>query len=129
MHAMLFSLLSIPALVAAVPNAQITPAPFANKRDLTQATVTVVNSMTDALSTSIVSNAGNPTLVAGGDSLTGTLEAGASATIVMPQDWSGNMALGKASYPIQGNGYPSLIEPGLTNWGNGYMLDVDVSYV
>lgn len=126
----LFSLLSFTALVAAVPSAQVTPGPFANKRDITQATITIVNSMAAPLSTSIVSNPGNPTLVSGGATTTGTLGAGATATIVMPQDWSGNVALGMSNYSsLAGNNFPTLIEPGLTNWGNGYMLDVDVSYV
>lgn len=127
----LFSLLSLTALAAAVPpSAQVTPAPFANKRDITQATITIVNSMAAPLSTSVVSNPGNPTLVVGGATTTGTLAAGATATIVMPRDWSGNVALGMSNYSsLAANNYPTLIEPGLTNWGNGYMLDVDVSYV
>lgn len=132
MQTTVLCLLSLAALVAAAPPAaQITPGPFANKRDGTVGTITVVNSMSVALSTSVVSNAGNPTLVAGGESLTGTMAPGATATMVMPVGWSGNMALAMAnSSALSGNNFPTLIEATLFEWdGVGIKHDVDISYV
>ncbi|KAF3764196.1 hypothetical protein M406DRAFT_258973 [Cryphonectria parasitica EP155] len=128
---MQLSILSLPlvaALVAAIPNApgaKITPAPFANKRDLQQITVTIVNSMGEDLSTSVASNGGDATLVSGGG--TGTLAANSQATIVAPQNWNGNVAFGLAKYSEMD--VPSLIEPGLTQVSGTYMMDIDVSYV
>lgn len=114
-------------LVAAVPSyPQVTPAPFAKKRDLNQITVTMVNSMGAAITTSIASNAGSA-LASGGGSPTGTIAAGASASIVAPQGWAGNMAVGLANYSQLY--MPSLMEAALTDFGAGYMFDIDVSYV
>lgn len=133
MQSTVLSLLSFVALVAAAPpSAQITPLPYANnKRDGTLGTVTIVNSMAMALSTSVVSNAGNPTLVAGGESLTGTMAPGATATMVMPVGWSGNMALAMANTSsLSGDNFPTLIEATLFEFdGQGVMQDIDVSYV
>lgn len=126
MHTTLF-IPFLAALAAAIPSyPQVTPGPFANKRDLTQITVTMVNSMSVAISTSIASNAGTA-LATGGDTPTGTIAAGASASIVAPQGWAGNMAVGLANYSEMY--MPSLMEAALTDFGSGYMFDIDVSYV
>lgn len=131
MQTTVLSLLSLAALVAAVPHsAQVTPVPAANKRDAAQGTVTVVNSMSMALSTSIISNSGNPTLVAGGETLTGTMAPGATASMVMPVGWSGNMALALAnSSSLASGSFPTLIEPSVWTWNTDTMLDIDVSDV
>lgn len=123
MQSALLSLLSLAALVAAVPSAQVTPGPFANKRALTQATVIVVNSMPSAVSTSMTSNVGVPTLVAGGDKLIGTMEAGATATMVFQAGFHGSFAYGSANETLT---MPSLIEPNLDVGGKP---GIDVSYV
>lgn len=124
------TVLLVPLLVvlaAAAPSyPHVTPAPLANKRDLTQITVTMVNSMAAAVTTSIASNAG-AALASGADSPTGTIAAGASASIVAPQGWAGNMAVGLANYTQMY--MPSLMEAALTDFGAGYMFDIDVSYV
>lgn len=126
MHSVLLVPL-LAALAAALPSyPQVTPEPRANKRDLTQITVTMVNSMAAAISTSIASNDGTA-LASGADSPTGTIAAGASASIVAPQGWAGNMAVGLANY--SGMYMPSLMEAALKTFGDGYMFDIDVSYV
>lgn len=116
------------ALAAAMPSyPMVTPAPVAaNKRGLAQITVTIVNNMSVPIATSIASNAGTG-LASGAESPTGTIAAGASASIVAPQGWAGNMALGLANYSEMY--MPSLMEAALTDFGAGYMFDIDVSYV
>lgn len=116
------------AMAAAMPSQpKVTPSPLANnKRGLSQITVTMVNSMSVAISTSIASNAGTG-LASGAESPTGTMAAGASASIVAPQGWAGNMAVGLANYSAMY--MPSLMEAALTDFGAGYMFDIDVSYV
>lgn len=127
MKTTLISLLPAIALVAAVPNPEV-------KRDattpyLSQITVTIVNSMTDAVSTTIASNAGVPALVTGGESMTGTLAAKATATVVAAQGWNGNIAIGDANFPLANNQYATLIEPGLDLNNVTWMMDLDISYV
>ncbi|PSR83429.1 hypothetical protein BD289DRAFT_483353 [Coniella lustricola] len=128
---MQFPVLALPllaALASAIPNpsgAQVTPAPLAAKRDLTHVTVTIVNKMPQSLSTSVASNGGDATLVSGGGS--GVMAAKATATIVAPQNWNGNVAFGLANYSSMQ--VPSLIEPGLTQVSGEWMFDIDVSYV
>lgn len=123
MHPVLFSLLPLAALVAAVPSAQVTPGPFVNKRALTQATVIVVNSMKSPVSSSLTSNAGVPTMISGGDKLIGTMEAGATATMVLPAGFHGSFAYGNANETLT---MPTLIEPALDSGGQP---GIDVSYV
>lgn len=116
------------ALAAAIPSppvARVTPGPLADKRDLSHVTVTIVNKMAEALSTSVASNGGDATLVAGGG--TGVMKPKATATIVAPQNWNGNVAFGLAKYSAME--VPTLIEPGLTQVSGKWMFDIDVSYV
>lgn len=92
-----------------------------------QLTITVVNKMADAVSTSYVANDGAPGPVSGGTG-TGTLKPGETATLVAPHDWAGNVAVNLEKYPMNGDG--SLLEGSLMSWGdNGYRVDMDVSYV
>lgn len=97
-------------------------------------TITVVNKMSAAVSTSYVHNAGVPGLVAGGTG-TGVLKPGQTATIVAPKDWAGNVAVNLEKDPETGetygmNGDVSLLEGSLMEWGGlGYRVDMDVSYV
>lgn len=97
-------------------------------------TITVVNSMSAAVSTSYVHNAGVPGLVAGGTG-TGALGPGQTATIVAPRGWAGNVAVNLEKDPETGekyemNGDTSLLEGSLMEWGGlGYRVDMDVSYV
>lgn len=93
--------------------------------ELSQITITLVNSMKSAVSTSATGNAGAALLTGAG---TGTMAPGATASIVAPRDWAGNVAFGLAQY----NGFdsPSLVEAGLSTFpGASYMMDIDVSYV
>lgn len=96
-------------------------------RTLEQVTITLVNSMSKALSTSIASNAG-ATLVSGDGGPT-TMAPQATATFVAPVGWSGNVALGEADYSMTGNDYTGLLEFGLTLQGDETKFDVDASYV
>ncbi|KAJ4397483.1 hypothetical protein N0V93_001712 [Gnomoniopsis smithogilvyi] len=118
-------------LAAAVPSyPHVTPAPLANKRDLTQITVTMVNSMAAPLTTAIASNPGVPPLASGAASLEGTLSAGGTASIVAPQGWAGNIAVGLANYTALY--MPSLMEASLMTKSQsdpGFSFDIDVSYV
>lgn len=89
-------------------------------------TITVVNKMSEAVSTSYVANAG-PAIVAGKTG-TGTMGADATASIVAPSGWAGNIAVGRAKYSM--NGDVSLLEGSLMDQGSGYpVVDMDVSYV
>ncbi|CAN8101566.1 unnamed protein product [Discula destructiva] len=140
MHSALLPLALLLSLTSALPShPEVTPAAAVpvnsnnknnnnNKRDssaqLTAITITIVNSMKDAISTSIASNAG-VALATGG--ATGTMAAGASASIVAPMNWAGNMAVGLAKYNAFDQ--PTLVEAGLSDWGSGAMMDLDVSYV
>lgn len=124
--------------VAAAPN----PVPELIERDspvyraenpattpvLDQVTITLVNKMSKALSTSIASNDANTALVSGASTM-GTMAPQATAVLVAPMSWSGNLALGEADYPMQGNDYITLLEFGLTLQGNITKMDVDASYV
>lgn len=144
MNAPLISLLTLLSLTNALPGGpKETPPPSLDKRQglayhaekprsasatgsPSQLTITVVNKMTEAVSTSYVANAG-PAIVAG-DTGVGTIDTGASASIVAPSGWAGNIAVGLAQYPINGDG--SLLEGSLMDQGNGYpVVDMDVSYV
>lgn len=101
-----------------------------HRRDtLQQVTMTIVNKASSAISTSIVSNAGVSTLVSGGATLVGTMASQATATLVAPLGWSGNVAVVKADVDIVGNDYSSLLEFGLTAQGDENKMDVDASYV
>jgi hypothetical protein len=92
-----------------------------------QLTISVVNKMGEAVSTSYVANAGVPGLVSGGTG-TGTLKPGQTATLVAPRDWAGNVAVNLEKYQM--NGDVSLLEGSLMSWGDvGYRVDMDVSYV
>ncbi|KAI3394014.1 hypothetical protein diail_3332 [Diaporthe ilicicola] len=97
-----------------------------------QLTITVVNKMAGAVSTSYVANAGVPGPVSGGTG-TGTLTPGQTATLVAPQDWAGNVAVNlveKDGKSFTMNGDVSLLEGSLMSWGDvGYRVDMDVSYV
>lgn len=79
--------------------------------------------MKSALSTSIDSDSARPPLATGGATRTGTMAPGATASIVAPKDWSGNIAFGQAKYPQLGKA--SLVELTFGDLG----LDIDVSYV
>ncbi|KAG8159658.1 hypothetical protein KVR01_010295 [Diaporthe batatas] len=110
------------------------PSPIVTAGTPSRLTITVVNKMPAAVSTSYVHNDGVPGLVAGGTG-TGTLMPGASATLVAPEDWAGNVAVNLAEDPETGerwemNGDVSLLEGSLMEWGGlGYRVDIDVSYV
>ncbi|POS81015.1 hypothetical protein DHEL01_v200588 [Diaporthe helianthi] len=99
-----------------------------------QLTISVVNKMPAAVSTSYVGNAGAPGPVSGGTG-TGTLKPGQTATLVAPQDWAGNVAVNLVRDPETNekynmNGDVSLLEGSLMSWGgHGYRVDMDVSYV
>lgn len=147
MSTTLLSLVGFLALTSALPNGpKETPAPSLEQRQDSflayhaekprqasvtagpdQLTITVVNKMSEAVSTSYVGNAGVPGPVSGGTG-TGTLKPGQTATLVAPQDWAGNVALNLEKYPM--NGDVSLLEGSLMSWGGlGYRVDMDVSYV
>lgn len=100
-----------------------------------QLTITVVNKMAEAVSTSYVGNAGVPGPVSG-DTGTGTMTPGQTATLVAPQEWAGNVAVNKVwknekdNQKYEMNGDASLLEGSLMSWGDvGYRVDMDVSYV
>lgn len=122
MQSTLAVFLSLAALVAAAPFAQVTPIP---KRAMSEGSVTIINKMASAISTSIASNPGAPGI--SGYTAPGTLGPKETATVVVPQNWAGNVALADAKNPISGGA--SLIEPSLSDWSGSWMLDIDVSYV
>ncbi|KUI70396.1 hypothetical protein VM1G_06422 [Cytospora mali] len=146
MHTTLISLLTLLSLTNALPSGPLeTPPPAVNKRQgfayhaeklphkarATSApshlTITVVNKMSEAVSTSYVANGGAPAVLAGNTGA-GTMAASATASIVAPSGWAGNIAVGLAKYPM--NGDVSLLEGSLMDQGNGYpVVDMDVSYV
>lgn len=98
----------------------ISPAP-------TLLTVTVVNALDSAITTSHAHGAGDPT--ASGEVGHGTIAAGATASFVAPKNWSGIVAINDAKYDITAN--DSLIE-GSFKWVEVYrqwVIDLDVSYV
>lgn len=140
MNAPLLALFTLLSLTNALPGGpKPTPPPSMDERqDLayhaekprqaapSQLTVTVVNKMTEAISTSYVANAG-PAIVAG-ETGAGTMDPDATASIVAPSGWAGNIAVGQAQYSM--NGDVSLLEGSLMDQGNGYpVVDMDVSYV
>ena len=56
------------------------------------------------------------------------MAASATASIVAPSGWAGNIAVGLAKYSM--NGDVSLLEGSLMDQGGGYpVVDMDVSYV
>lgn len=121
---------------AAVPALAPTPTPapihpFRRGEKLQQVTMTLVNKMSNAVSTSVVSNADAMTLVSGGENLVGTMAPQATATFVATLGWSGNIALveEKDGYQIETNVHSSLVEFGLTAQGDENKMDVDASYV
>lgn len=147
MKTTLFSIMGLLALASALPSGpKETPSPSLEQRQHAfqayhaqkprqdsvtagpnQLTITVVNKMADAVSTSYVGNAGVPGPVSGGTG-TGTLKSGQTATLVAPQDWAGNVAVNLEKYDM--NGDTSLLEGSLMSWGDvGYRVDMDVSYV
>lgn len=120
---------AVPALAPAP-----TPAPnhpFRRDEKLQQITMTLINKMSNAVSTSVVSNADVATLVSGGEDLVGTMAPQATATFVASLGWCGNIALveAKDGYEIEGNDHSSLVEFGLTAQGDENKMDVDASYV
>lgn len=146
-HTTLFSLMGFLALTSALPSGpKETPPPSLEQRQDSfiayhaqkprqasvtagpdQLTITVVNKMSEPVSTSYVGNAGVPGPVSGGTG-TGTLKPGQTATLVAPKDWAGNVAVNLNKYPM--NGDVSLLEGSLMSWGDvGYRVDIDVSYV
>lgn len=133
---MQFTLLCLPllaALVAAIPNvpgARVTPSPLANKRDLSHITVMIKNKMKQAVTTTVASNPGVPTLLSSpGNGTMGnrTIAPNATAILVAPRGWNGNVAFALANATSMQA--PSLIEPGLTEVMGTWMMDIDVSYV
>lgn len=102
---------------------------FHRRDNLQQVTMTVVNKMSSPISTSIVSNAGASTLISGAATLVGTMSSQATATLVAPLGWSGNVAVVDDDVEILGNNSTSLLEFGLTVQGGENKLDVDASYV
>lgn len=143
----LLALMGLPTLTSALPSGpKETPPPSLEQREDAfrayhavkpreasvtagpdQLTITVVNKMSEKVSTSYVGNAGVPGPVSGGTG-TGTLTPGQTATLVAPQDWAGNVAVNLEKYPMNGDG--SLLEGSLMSWGDvGYRVDMDVSYV
>ena len=147
MNTTLFFLMGLLALTTALPSGpKETPPPSLEQRDNAflayhaqkpraasvtagpnQLTITVVNKMDEAVSTSYVGNAGVPGPVSGGTG-TGTLKPGQTATLVAPQDWAGNVTVNLEKYKMNGDG--SLLEGSLMSWGDvGYRVDMDVSYV
>lgn len=154
MNTTLLSLMGLLALTSALPSGpKETPPPSLEQRqdaflayhaekpreasvtaEPSQLTITVVNKMSAAVSTSYVHNAGVPGLVSGGTG-TGTLKPGQTATLVAPKDWAGNVAVNLEKDPetqeiYSMNGDVSLLEGSLMSWGDvGYRVDMDVSYV
>lgn len=147
MNTTLLSLMGFLALTSALPSApKETPPPSLEQRqhafhayhaqqprqasvtaEPSQLTITVVNKMSEDVSTSYVANAGAPGPVSGGTG-TGTMAPGASATLVAPKDWAGNVAVNLEKYNMTGD--TSLLEGSLKSWGDvGYRVDMDVSYV
>lgn len=144
MNTTLLTLLTLLSLTNALPGGpKETPPPSLDKRQglayhadkprsagatgsPSQLTITVVNKMTEAISTAYAANAG--AAIIAGDTGTNTMDTGATASIVAPSGWAGNIAVGLAKYPINGN--ESLLEGSFQEQGNGYpVVDMDVSYV
>lgn len=91
-------------------------------------TFTVVNKHSAAIGTSHAHQAGGPTAFSGyvGE---GTMAPNATASFVVPRNWSGNVAVNDASHEVNGN--VSLIEANYfqNTWSKVPVVDVDVSYV
>ena len=147
MNTTLLSLMGLLALTSALPSApKETPPPSLEQRhdgflayhaqkprqaSVTagpdQLTITVVNKMSEAVSTSYVGNAGVPGPVSGATGV-GTMKPDETATLVAPHDWAGNVAVNLEKYEMNGDG--SLLEGSLMSWGDvGYRVDMDISYV
>lgn len=89
-------------------------------------TITVVNSYESAITTSHAREAGSP--AATGIVGQGTMEVGAMASFIAPQNWSGIVAINNAKYNITGD--DSLIEASFkwVEMYNRWVVDLDVSY-
>lgn len=81
-----------------------------------------------AISTSHAHQPGGPTAFSGyvGE---GTIDSNATASFVVPSNWSGNVAVNDARYDVNGN--VSMIEANCfqNTWSKVPVVDVDVSYV
>lgn len=91
-------------------------------------TIVVVNSHGDTITTSLDTNPGSPTPVSGGKGA-GTMTNGQTASIAVPTNWIGNMAINDALWGITGD--DTLIESNFVvpSGGDVAVGDIDVSYV
>lgn len=91
-------------------------------------TIVVVNSHGDTITTSLDTDPSAPTPVSG-DTGAGTMTNGQTASIAVPTNWIGNMAINDALWGITGD--DSLIESNfaIPQGGNVAVADIDVSYV
>ena len=91
-------------------------------------TIIVVNSHGDTITTSLDTNPGAPTPVSGNQGA-GTMTNGETASIAVPTNWIGNMAINDALWGITGD--DSLIESNFVvpYGGSVAVADIDVSYV
>ncbi|KUL85351.1 hypothetical protein ZTR_07004 [Talaromyces verruculosus] len=91
-------------------------------------TIAVVNSHGDTITTSLDTNPGAPTPVSGNQGA-GTMTNGETASIAVPTNWIGNMAINDALWGITGD--DSLIESNFVvpYGGSVAVADIDVSYV
>jgi hypothetical protein len=91
-------------------------------------TIVVVNSHGDTITTSLDTNPGAPTPVSGNQGA-GTMTNGETASIAVPTNWIGNMAINDALWGITGD--DSLIESNFVvpYGGSVAVADIDVSYV
>lgn len=111
---------------------QKTGGPYYNTEDMTAgpefATISVVNKHSANISTSHAIGAGAPTAVSGAVG-EGTMAPDASSSFVVPVNWTGNVAVIDAAYPLTCD--VSLIEANYvqTNYSKVAVADVDISYV
>ncbi|OJJ42225.1 hypothetical protein ASPZODRAFT_155442 [Penicilliopsis zonata CBS 506.65] len=89
-------------------------------------TLVVINSHGDDITTSHAHAADSPTAVSG-DVGPGTMTNGATASVLYPTGWAGNVAINDANYEITGD--DSLIEASFVVEDDVAVVDVDISYV
>lgn len=91
-------------------------------------TIVFVNSHGDTITTSLDTNPNAPTPVSGATGA-GTMTNGQTASIAVPTNWIGNMAINDALWEITGD--DSLIEANfvIPYEGTVAVADIDVSYV
>lgn len=92
---------------------------------LSQLTVLFINKHTAPVNTMVAQNADSPPLIA----KPGVLKVGGKAQMVAPREWAGNLAIVESGRNRKFLGDETLFEASVKNWGQGYKLSLDVSYV